>query len=141
MFQAHGIPSTYSPPIYIPRDVEEPKTLVSRQPQGNVRTIQQLLNKEAEERLLTKEAEKRLKNERRRTLFSHSAETRRKKFRAKTNALRPKNRSKRQFVLDLRIHGLDDLFHSVGLHRKFPEGSDLTGQPRLPRQHHRLPQR
>ena len=73
--------------------------MVSRQPQGDVRTIQQLLNKDAEERLLTKEAEKRLKTERRRTLFSHSAEKRRRKFRAKTNALRPKNRSKLPIIL------------------------------------------
>ena len=72
--------------------------MVSRQPQGDVRTIQQLLNKEAEQRLLTKEAEKRLKNERRRTLFSHSAEKRRRKFRAKTTALRPKNRYKSWYI-------------------------------------------
>ena len=65
-----------------------------------------MFNKEAEERLLTKEAEKRLKNDRRRTLFSHSAEKRRRKFRVKTNALRPRNmlegrdRSNWQFLFD-----------------------------------------
>ena len=64
-----------------------------------------MLDREAEERLLTKEAEERLKNERRRNLFSHSAEKRRKKFRERTNALRPKNRADGRDRSDL---GLED---------------------------------